>query len=80
MAPPRATGREQPSLIDPDAVALQKRAAAKAAADEVLDGMSVGLGTGSTVAHLLNELAGRRLRDHGTRRADARRQPGVFPV
>ena len=63
MAPPRATGREQPSLIHPDAVALQKRAAAKAAADEVLDGMSVGLGTGSTVAHLLSELAGRRLRD-----------------
>jgi len=50
-------------LIDPDAVALQKRAAAKAAADEVLDGMSVGLGTGSTVAPLLSELAGRRLRD-----------------
>jgi len=63
MAPPRATGREQPSLIRPDAVALQKRAAAKAAADEVLDGMSVGLGTGSTVAPLLSELAGRRLRD-----------------
>ena len=63
MAPPRATGREQASLIDPDAVALQKRAAAKAAADEVLDGMSVGLGTGSTVAQLLSELAGRHLRD-----------------
>jgi len=63
MAPPRATGREQASLIDPGVVALQKRAAAKAAADEVLDGMSVGLGTGSTVAHLLSELAGRRLRD-----------------
>ena len=63
MEPPRATGREQPSLIHPDAVALQKRAAAKAAADEVLDGMSVGLGTGSTVAPLLSELAGRRLRD-----------------
>jgi ribose 5-phosphate isomerase A len=63
MAPPRATGREQPSLIEADAVALQKRAAAKAAADEVRDGMSVGLGTGSTVAHLLSELAGRRVRD-----------------
>jgi ribose 5-phosphate isomerase A len=63
MAPPRATGREQASLIDPDAVALQKRAAAKAAADEVLDGMSVGLGTGSTVAQLLSELASRHLRD-----------------
>jgi ribose 5-phosphate isomerase A len=63
MAPPRATGREQPSLTDPDAVALQKRAAAKAAADEVLDGMNVGLGTGSTVAHLLSELAGRGLRN-----------------
>jgi ribose 5-phosphate isomerase A len=63
MAPPRATGREQPSLIDPDAVALQKRAAARAAADEVLEGMSVGLGTGSTVAHLLSELARRDLPD-----------------
>ena len=49
-------------MIDPRAAALQKRAVAKAAADEVLDGMSVGLGTGSTVAHLLSELAGRRLR------------------
>jgi len=63
MAPPRATGREQPSLIEPEDVALQKRAAAKAAADEVLDGMSVGLGTGTTVAPLLSELAGRDLRD-----------------
>ncbi|TMK98244.1 MAG: ribose 5-phosphate isomerase A [Actinobacteria bacterium] len=63
MAPPRATGREQPPLSDPDAAALQKRAAAKAAADEVLEGMSVGLGTGSTVAHLLSELAGRGLRN-----------------
>jgi ribose 5-phosphate isomerase A len=42
---------------------ILKQAAAVAAADLVLDGMRVGLGTGSTVAHLLPELAGRRLRD-----------------
>jgi ribose 5-phosphate isomerase A len=40
-----------------------KRAAAEAAAEEVRDGMRVGLGTGSTVAHLLPALAARGLRD-----------------
>jgi ribose 5-phosphate isomerase A len=39
-----------------------KRAAAEAAAEEVRDGMRVGLGTGSTVAHLLPALAARGLR------------------
>ncbi len=39
-----------------------KRAAAEAAAALVEDGMSVGLGTGSTVAHLLPALARRGLR------------------
>jgi ribose 5-phosphate isomerase A len=40
---------------------LEKRAAAEAAALLVEDGMSVGLGTGSTVAHLLPALAARKL-------------------
>src|SRR5215467_10788901 len=40
----------------------EKRAAAQAAALEVEDGMLVGLGTGSTVAHFLPALAGRRLK------------------
>jgi ribose 5-phosphate isomerase A len=39
----------------------QKRAAAEAGAALVEDGMSVGLGTGSTVAYLLPALAGRGL-------------------
>jgi ribose 5-phosphate isomerase A len=38
-----------------------KRAAAQAAAELVSDGMRVGLGTGSTVAHLLPALAARGL-------------------
>lgn len=41
----------------------EKRIAAVAAADLVQDGMTVGLGTGSTVAHLLEALAALRLRD-----------------
>jgi ribose 5-phosphate isomerase A len=39
----------------------EKQAAAEAAAELVADGMSVGLGTGSTVAYLLPALARRRL-------------------
>ena len=39
----------------------QKQAAAEAAAEFVFDGMTVGLGTGSTVAYLLPALASRRL-------------------
>jgi ribose 5-phosphate isomerase A len=39
----------------------EKRLAAEAAAELVEDGMTVGLGTGSTVAHLLPALARRRL-------------------
>src|SRR3954462_10277243 len=38
-----------------------KRAAAEAAAEEVEDGMRLGLGTGSTVAHLLPAIAARGL-------------------
>ncbi len=40
----------------------EKRTAARAAAELVEDGMTVGLGTGSTVAHLLDALAERGLR------------------
>ena len=39
----------------------EKRLAAEAAAELVEDGMAVGLGTGTTVAHLLPALAARRL-------------------
>ena len=39
----------------------EKRLAAEAAAVLVEDGMSVGLGTGSTVAHFLPALAARKL-------------------
>jgi ribose 5-phosphate isomerase A len=45
-------------VIDADA---EKRLAAEAAAELVEDGMSVGLGTGSTVAHLLPAIARRGL-------------------
>src|SRR5258705_12295801 len=44
------------------AVEEEKQLAARAAAALVQDGMCVGLGTGSTVAHLLPALAARRLR------------------
>lgn len=39
----------------------EKRVAAKAAAQLVEDGMTIGLGTGSTVAHLLPAIAERKL-------------------
>jgi len=41
----------------------EKKAAAEAAAELVEDGMTVGLGTGSTVAHLLPAIAARGLTD-----------------
>jgi ribose 5-phosphate isomerase A len=47
-------------VTDADA---EKRIAAEAAAELVEDGMSVGLGTGSTVAHLLPAIAARGLED-----------------
>jgi len=57
VASPRATGPEQPPpLSDADAIARHKRAAARAAAEDVDDGMRVGLGTGTTVAYLLEAL------------------------
>jgi ribose 5-phosphate isomerase A len=42
---------------------FEKKIAAEAAAELVEDGMAVGLGTGSTVAHLLPALAARDLKD-----------------
>src|SRR3954469_16426873 len=41
----------------------EKKLAAEAAAELVEDGMTVGLGTGSTVAHLLPAIANRGLSD-----------------
>ncbi len=59
--PPPLSGEQ----TDPSTIERYKRAAARAAAELVEDGMSVGLGTGSTVAHLLTALG---------ERADALRQ------
>jgi ribose 5-phosphate isomerase A len=56
-----AAGRKQSASADPDVIERQKRAAAEAAAELVEDGMRLGLGTGSTVAYLLETLAGRGL-------------------
>lgn len=47
--------------MDPQAQDIEKRAAAIAAAQAVENGMTVGLGTGSTVAFLLQALADRGL-------------------
>jgi ribose 5-phosphate isomerase A len=63
MASAGATGREQPPLSEAEAVARHKREAGRAAAELVQDGMRVGLGTGSTVAYLLEALGERTLRD-----------------
>jgi ribose 5-phosphate isomerase A len=68
MAAAGSTGRRRPGplnsrerSVDDAEQEAQKRAAARAAADLVEDGMRVGLGTGTTVAHLLPALAGREL-------------------
>jgi ribose 5-phosphate isomerase A len=62
MAPRRATERKRDSPLGETAlVARQKRAAADSAAEIVKDGMRVGLGSGSTVSHLLEALAQREL-------------------
>ena len=62
-------------------VEAEKRVAAEAAAELVADGERVGLGTGSTVAHLLPALAARglELRCVATspRTADAARELGI---
>ena len=47
--------------MSPSEQDAEKRIAAEAAAELVEDGMTVGLGTGSTVAHLLPALAARSL-------------------
>jgi ribose 5-phosphate isomerase A len=52
--------RTTPSL-SPEAIELEKKVAAEAAAGLVESGMTVGLGTGSTVAYLLPALAARNL-------------------
>jgi len=64
MASPRATARLRPSPLSDEqgVVERHKQAAAQAAAELVQNGMRVGLGTGSTVAHLLGAIAARRLR------------------
>jgi ribose 5-phosphate isomerase A len=63
MASSRASGRERSSPLSERVIASQKRAAGKAAAELVEDGMRLGLGTGSTVAYLLEALGERELRD-----------------
>jgi ribose 5-phosphate isomerase A len=50
-----------PGMNDPADLDHEKRVAAEAAAELVESGMLVGLGTGSTVAHLLPALAARKL-------------------
>jgi ribose 5-phosphate isomerase A len=62
MAPTRPPA-SRPADFDPHESERQKRAAALAAAELVHDGARLGLGTGSTVAHLLPALAARGLRD-----------------
>src|SRR5436190_7758795 len=57
---PRWRVDSRPVPPDPE-VEREKQAAAEAAAALVEDGMTVGLGTGSTVAHLLPSLAARGL-------------------
>ncbi len=61
MASPRATGRQQLPLTEDLVRERQKAAAARASAALIEDGMRVGLGTGSTVAHLLPAIAEREL-------------------
>jgi ribose 5-phosphate isomerase A len=60
MATSRATARQPSPLSDAERERC-KRAAARAAAEMVEDGMRVGLGTGTTVAHLLPAIAERGL-------------------
>ncbi len=48
-----------------------KRAAGRAAVGELRDGMSIGLGTGSTVAHFLDALADSGLQVRGVPTSDA---------
>jgi ribose 5-phosphate isomerase A len=52
---------EHPTMATRIDLEAEKKSAAEAAAELVEDGMAVGLGTGSTVLHLLSALARRRL-------------------
>ncbi len=63
MASSRATARQRQQQLSDAALSSQKRAAATAAAELIEDGMRVGLGSGSTVAHLLPAIAERGCRD-----------------
>jgi ribose 5-phosphate isomerase A len=63
MASSGATERQRQPLSDGGVSERQKHASALAAAAMLEDGMRVGLGTGSTVAHLLPAIAARELRD-----------------
>jgi ribose 5-phosphate isomerase A len=56
---PEAPAPLSASKLNTASGARQKEAAARAAAELVRDGMRVGLGTGSTVAHLLSALGER---------------------
>jgi len=67
MASAGATGREQQAALSGETIARHKREAAYAAAQEVQDGMRLGLGTGSTVAHLLQALGERAASLRGVR-------------
>jgi len=72
-SPPPLSGAEPDSASpdatypDPAAIDRHKDAAARAAAELVQDGMALGLGTGSTVAHLLRALGERAGQLTGTR-------------
>ncbi len=61
MASPGATGRPSGPALSGAGEAAEKRLAAEAAAELIEEGMKVGLGTGSTVAHLLPAIARRGL-------------------
>jgi ribose 5-phosphate isomerase A len=61
MAASRATRQRRPPLSRAQEIEREKDAAARAAAELLQDGMRVGLGTGTTVAHLLPAIAERRL-------------------
>ena len=63
MADDGAPGRRRSPLSEQARIDEQKLAAACAAVELIDDGMRVGLGTGSTVAHLLPAIAERGLRD-----------------
>lgn len=76
MASAGATGRGQHTALSragepggpsPEETAARKREAAYAAAQEVQDGMRLGLGTGSTVAYLLQALGERASSLRGVR-------------